>query len=75
MWVVAGVGRVLPQAMWDAMTVRLDDGDDEPWDRVEELVPADLFTAGVGPDGPVDVSELLGHSTCPVAAELLRAAG
>ena len=74
-WVVAGVGRVLPPAMWDALTTRLDDGDEEPWDRVEEFVAADLFAAAIGPDGPLDVAELLGHSTCPVAAELLRAAG
>ena len=29
-WVVAGVGRVLPQRMWEALTQRLDEGEDEP---------------------------------------------
>lgn len=74
-WLVAGVGRVLPAPLWDALTIRLDDSGDEPWERPDELVPSDLFSAAIGPDGPAEVADLLGSSTAPVAAELLRAVG
>lgn len=74
-WVVAGVGRVLPEALWNALTTRLDESGDEPWERTDELVPADLFIAAIGPDGPAEVAELLSTTTAPVAAELLRAIG
>jgi hypothetical protein len=74
-WAVTGVGRVLPQRMWEALTARLDDRDDEPWDRNEEIVPARLVTAVVGPDGLVDTATGLGTASCPVVPELLRQAG
>ena len=75
-WLAAGVGRVLPHRLWDALTTRLDEGDDEPWDRPDELVPSDLIDAVIGPDGLVTpAAEALAHSTCPVAPELLRHAG
>jgi hypothetical protein len=74
-WLVAGVGRVLPQRLWDALTNRLDEGDDEPWDRPDELVPADLIDVVLGPDGPQAAAEALARSGCPVAPELLRHTG
>ena len=52
-WVVAGVGRVLPAPLWDSLLGRLDQGPAEPWDRPVELVPAALVTAVAGPDGLV----------------------
>jgi len=73
-WAVAGVGRVLPAALWDSLLQRLDQGPAEPWDRPVELVPASLQTAVVGPGGLVDVVEGLAQATCPVAPELLRPA-
>jgi hypothetical protein len=74
-WVVAGVGRVLPERLWDTLLQRLDESDEEPWDRPVELVPASLLSHLVGPDGEVVASEGLGRTTCPVAPELLRNAG
>jgi hypothetical protein len=74
-WAVAPVGRILPDRLWDALLKRLDNGQQEPWDRAVELVPASLFTEIVGPDGPVQSADGLGRATCPVAPELLRPAG
>jgi hypothetical protein len=71
-WAVVGVGRVLLQPMWDALLARLDDSGAEPWDRPEELVPAALLDAVVTPAGLEAVETALGHSTAPVAPELLR---
>src|SRR3954447_10206253 len=74
-WAVTGVGRVLPQRMWEALTRRLDDRGDEPWERAEEVVPAMLLNGVVGPDGLVDAAAGLAAATCPVVPELLRQAG
>jgi hypothetical protein len=74
-WLVAGVGRVLPERLWEALTTRLDEGEDEPWDRSEELVPSDLVDLVIGADGLEPAADALTRSTCPVAPELLRAAG
>ena len=52
-----------------------DEGEDEPWDRPDELVPSDLIDIVVGPNGLGPAADALGRSTCPVAPELLRAAG
>jgi hypothetical protein len=71
-WVVTGVGRVLPGPLWDRLLTRLDQGPAEPWDRPVELVPASLVTAVVGPTGLVDPDEGLAQASCPVAPELLR---
>ena len=72
---VAGVARVLPAGLWDAMLRRLDDEGGEPWDRPVELVPAGLLTSVFGPHGAQDVEAGLAQTTCPVAPELLRPAG
>jgi hypothetical protein len=69
-WVVAGVGRVLPGPLWTALARRLDDG--EPWDATEEVVPLDLVDQVVGPDGPLDAADALSRADCPVAPELTR---
>jgi hypothetical protein len=74
-WAVAGVGRVLPGPLWDALLARLDESGTEPWDRTVEVVPADLIGQVVGPDGALDPGEGLQRSTCPAAPELFRAAG
>jgi hypothetical protein len=72
-WAVAGVGRVLPGRLWDALLTRLDQDAIEPWDRSVELVPESLLTAVVGPGGLLAPAEGLIQATCPVAPELLRA--
>jgi hypothetical protein len=74
-WAIAPVGRILPDRLWDALLRRLDGGQDEPWDRAVELVPASLFTAVVGPEGLSQSADHLCRATCPVAPELLRPAG
>jgi hypothetical protein len=71
-WAVTGVGRVLPERMWDALVARFDETGGEPWERPAELVPASLLSAVVGPSGLVSVEEGLADATCPVAPELLR---
>lgn len=74
-WAVAGVGRVLPAELWDALLARLDEMGAEPWDRPVEVVPADLVDVVVGPEGERDPASALATASCPVAPELLRPAG
>ena len=74
-WLVTPTGRVLPEGLWDALLNRFDETGGEPWDRAAELVPASLATDLIGPEGPAPVQDGLGTATCPVAPELLRAAG
>jgi hypothetical protein len=70
-WVVAGVGRLLPGRMFDALAARLD-ALGEPWEQEEELVPLDLVDRIVGPAGAEPVDVALRRTDCPVAPELLR---
>jgi hypothetical protein len=72
---VAGVGRVLPAELWDALLERLDASGVEPWERNVEVVPADLLSAVAGPEKVAAAPEGLGASTCPAAPELFRPAG
>lgn len=67
-WLVAGVGRVLPGPLYDALVRRIA-GDDR-----FEVVPLDAIDELVGPDGPLARAHLT-RPGCPVAAELLRFAG
>lgn len=69
-WLVGGVGRLLPGALWESMRNRI--AVDKPWQADEEVVPLDLVTHIVGPSGSVPVAEALQRVDCPVAAELLR---
>jgi hypothetical protein len=70
-WLVAGVGRLLPGRMWDALAVRLDEAA-EPWDAPDEVVPLDLVDLVVGPGGPEPPADALRRTDCPVAPELFR---
>jgi hypothetical protein len=74
-WAVIGVGRVLPERLWDSLLSRLDASGEEPWDRDVELVPAALLSQVVGPEGVTDVDAGLRQATCPAAPELFRLAG
>lgn len=69
-WLVAGVGRLLPARTWDAIGTRLAAGGGDPWDRDEELVSVELVDRVCGPDGPVAPLEALELVSCPVAPEL-----
>ena len=71
-WAVAGVGRVLPGRLWDALLQRVDAAGGEPWDRPVEFVAAELLTEVVGPGGRRAAGEALAQPGCPAAPELLR---
>jgi len=68
-WVVAGVGRILPDRLWAAMVDRVTVLGD-PWDADWEVVPLELVTAVVGPDGPQLPAEALARADCPDAPEM-----
>jgi hypothetical protein len=69
-WLVVGVGRMLPQRLWDALVERAELGD-EPWLADDELVPLDLVDNVVGPRGLAGTAAVLQQLDCPVAPELL----
>ena len=73
-WLVAGLGRRLPQPLWQQLARRYVESS-EPWTFDAELVPIATVSHVVGPDG---VAELTAASAaallapeCPVAPELL----
>ena len=69
-WLVAGVGRLLPRRMWDGLRGRVEP--DDPWDADDEFVPLDLVDRIVGPAGIETVSDALRRTDCPVAPELFK---
>jgi hypothetical protein len=69
-WLVAGVGRLLPGRMWEGLRGRVEH--DEPWDADDEFVPLDLVDLIVGARGPEPVDEALRRTDCPVAPELFK---
>jgi len=73
-WVVVGLGRRLPGALFAALLDRVDaEHAREPWQSPDELVPATQIDRVSGPSGPVDPLVAFATADCPVAAELLRA--
>jgi hypothetical protein len=70
-WVVAGVGRVLPARLFDAIASRLD-ALGQPWELADELVPLELATAVAGPNGLTTTDEAWRRADCPIAPELLK---
>lgn len=69
-WVVAGVGRLLPPRMWDALAGRLGARGVDPWDLDEERVDLALVDEVCGPAGLDEPAEALRRTDCPVAPEL-----
>ena len=67
-WLVAGVGRVLPARMFEAMVRQLGD----PEDHGMELLDAQAADRIAGPTGLVRPEHLLRRVDAPVAPELLR---
>ncbi len=70
-WLVGGVGRLLPQRMWDGLRMRVE-GPHDPWDAHDEVVPLDLVDRIAGPDGVEPVADALRRTDCPVVPELFR---
>jgi len=70
-WLIGGVGRLLPGPLWNVLRDRSVDADD-PWDDDDEIVPLDLVSVIVGPSGPQPTADALQHVDCPVVAELIR---
>lgn len=69
-WVVAGVGRVLPGRLWEALVARLE-GTDDPWALEDEVVPLEWATAVAGPASIGSVDDAVKRADCPVVPELL----
>jgi len=68
-WLMGGVGYLLPQRMWDGVIASVEmEGD--VWDLDDEAVPLDLVSGIVGPDGVQPVVEALKATDCPVTPEL-----
>jgi hypothetical protein len=70
-WLVAGVGRLLPGRIWDSLASRLDEVAD-PWELEDEIVPLDLIDQVVGPAGLESVADALRRTDCPIAPELFK---
>jgi hypothetical protein len=69
-WLVAGVGRMLPQRMWEGVKKRL--GDVDPWDADDEVVPLDLVDCIAGPAGPQPADQAMARIDCPIVPELFK---
>ncbi|MEQ8840735.1 MAG: hypothetical protein RIB98_07115 [Acidimicrobiales bacterium] len=69
-WLVAGVGRVVPARMFDWVADRSADVD--PWDDTVEALPLTLVDSVIGPSGPQPVAEIPYRIDCPIAPELFR---
>jgi hypothetical protein len=72
-WLAAGVGRMLPARMWDALAGRRATRAADPWDLDEEVVPLRLVDQVVGPAGLEAPDAALRRTDCPVAPELFDA--
>jgi hypothetical protein len=70
-WVVAGLGRLLPGRLWDEVARRVEPLDD-PWDVDDEIVPIDLASHLAGAHGPEATADGLRRIACPIAPELLK---
>lgn len=68
-WLVGGVGRLLPLPLWELLLRQAAPGGS--WDADDEILPLDLVTHVVGGDGLESVAAALEGLDFPVAAELL----
>jgi len=69
-WLVSGVGRILPHSMWDSMINS--PTQDDPWMLQTERMSLDGIHMACTKSGLVPVSEAVVASDCPVAPELFR---
>ena len=70
-WLVGGVGRLMPTRMWDALAGRLDTMG-ETWELDDELVPIELVDRVAMPMGVLEVADALTRIDCPIAPELFK---
>ncbi|HEY8093125.1 MAG TPA: hypothetical protein VID93_05060 [Acidimicrobiales bacterium] len=70
-WLVGGVGRLLPDRLWQSVVTRLGDAG-EPWQVAHDVAPLTMVTALAGAGGPEPVADGLRRLDCPLAPELLR---
>lgn len=68
-WLVAGIGRVLPERLFQSLTRAVGEDDET------ELIAADQFDLVVGPTGLEPPAAFGRRMDCAVAPELLRLAG
>jgi hypothetical protein len=68
-WLVAGVGRLVPRRVWESLVRRLDRA--EPWESDDDVTPLDLVDRIAGPKGPLPVADALRRIDCPIVPELL----
>ncbi len=71
-WLVSGVGRLVPTLLWPALTGRLARSATAPWGRSHDLLPLGLVDRIAGPAGPEPVAEGLGRGDTPEVPELRR---
>jgi hypothetical protein len=71
-WVVAGVGRVLPAGLWTVLCNSL--ASEVPWEAEAEVLPLAVVSAVVGPSGLMAVEDAVATFDCPAVPELLRPA-
>jgi len=69
-WVVAGVGRALPEPLWKALARRVA-GDPAPWTAPVELVPVGAAETVAGPHGLRPAADAVAEADCPAPPELL----
>jgi len=67
-WVLAGVGRVLPQRLWEALRRSVESSASRTATCITDLSGVACV---VGPDGRLAVAEALARSGCPEPPELL----
>ena len=73
-WLVGGIGRLLPARMWEALAARLDDAA-MPWEADDDVVPSDLVRpARAVPPGRCPSPTALRRIDCPIAPELFKPA-
>lgn len=72
-WLVAGVGRMLPERLWTAVEDRLQSAGPPPWERPVEIVPVAQCDAVIGPEGAQPSSDPYPLGGFPLAPELLTA--
>lgn len=70
-WLVGGVGRLLPARMWQSLQQRIE-ARGEPWEQDDEFVPLGLVNNLCGVLGSEPLEDGLRRVDCPVAPELLR---